>query len=389
LRSVWTIAASAGRGRQVGWIVLLPGHIVKEIAPALRHNNREYRSSSFSLLRQPRFAEGFMARPSPISGRRRPGFTLIELLVVIAIIAILIGLLLPAVQRVRESAARAQCQNNLHQLGVAVHTCNDTLGDLPPVFGWYPGTDNQPANNRGYGSVLVHLLPYLEQNPLYKASLGPYPGGYTAYAPPLIASVYNTPIKVYQCPSDPSNLQGHPSGMTEGGASYGCNFFAFGAASASYPNGVGTAPYKVASWSWFGVNRIPSTFKDGTSSTVLFAEKYARCEYPPGSTTGGGTMWAHPGVNSGQSWWPVVMAPDFAKYNSTCYGPYPGALFQDEPASFVGGTCDFTRAASPHPGGIQVLLADASVRNVSPGISYSTWWFAFTPAGGEVMPNDW
>jgi prepilin-type processing-associated H-X9-DG protein len=124
------------------------------------------------------------------------------------------------------------------------------------------------------------------------------------------------------------------------------------------------------------------------SSTVIFTEKYARCEYPPGSNTGGGTMWAHPGINSGQSWWPVVMAPDFAKYNQNCYGLTPGAMFQIQPSPFLS-KCDWTRASTGHSGGIQVGLADGSVRSVSQGVSYIAWWFAFTPAGGEVMPNGW
>jgi prepilin-type N-terminal cleavage/methylation domain-containing protein len=330
-----------------------------------------------------------MTLSSWVPRRRRGGFTLIELLVVIAIIAVLIGLLLPAVQKVRESAARSQCQNNLKQLGLAVHACHDNQGVLPPVFGWYPGSDNQPANSRGYGSVLVHLLPYIEQGNLYRASLGPYPGTtFTVYAPPLNNTVNSTAVKIFECPSDPSNVGGHPSGMTPGGSSYGCNFFAFGTASASYPNGVGNPPFVVKSWSWFGASRIPANFRDGASSTILFAEKYARCEFPPGSTTGGGTMWSHPGVNSGQSWWPVLMAPDYAKYNPNCYGLTAGALFQSSPNPFIGG-CDWTRASTAHPGGIQVLLADGSSRNVSQSISFASWWFAFTPAGGEVMPSDW
>ena len=100
---------------------------------------------------------------------RRSGFTLIELLVVIAIIAILIGLLVPAVQKVRESANRTQCTNNLKQLGLAAHNYHDTLKHLPPAIGYYP-----PAAG-AFGTYLFHLLPYVEQDDLYRSALGSVP----------------------------------------------------------------------------------------------------------------------------------------------------------------------------------------------------------------------
>jgi prepilin-type N-terminal cleavage/methylation domain-containing protein len=308
------------------------------------------------------------------------GFTLIELLVVIAIIAILIGLLLPAVQKVREAAARAQCQNNLKQLGLAVHNCNDTYAKLPPACGWFNST-NTPQNNSSYGTVLVHLLPFLEQQNLYNLSLTSY-NGVTAYMPCLVSAVYSTPVKVFQCPSDPSMSNGYPQGMSEGGSSYCGNFLAFGTVG-DLLTGKG--------WNWFGANRIPATFSDGTSNTIIFTEKYARCEYPPAKRTGGGNMWTHNNYNSGQSWWSITMTPDFLKYNPQCYGPQPGNLFQLGPKPFMGtgGICDFSRASTGHTGGINVGLTDGSVRIVAQGVSYLTWWYAFTPNGGEPMPADW
>src|SRR5262249_42744542 len=155
------------------------------------------------------------------------------------------------------------------------------------VHGWFPAGSNAPQSGAGYGSVLFHLLPFVEQGNLYQASGGNYTIGgvtYNAYSPIQNASVYDTTVAVFQCPSDPSNVGGHPAGMAAGGSSYAANFFAFGTATGSYPNGVGTAPYQVSKWDWWGANRIPANFPDGTSNTVLFTEKYARCEYPPGQT---------------------------------------------------------------------------------------------------------
>jgi prepilin-type N-terminal cleavage/methylation domain-containing protein len=319
---------------------------------------------------------------------RGRGFTLIELLVVIAIIAILIALLVPAVQKVRAAAARIQCVNNLKQLGLAVHNCHDSYKRLPPVAGWFPSTNNQPAAGMTYGSVLVHLLPFVEQGAIVKAASAQYQPAtgpaIQVYAPCLVPDVYGSSVAVFQCPSDPSMVNGQCSGITppQGGSSYACNFYAFG-------TGTTVAPY-LAGFNWFGSNRIPASFPDGTSNTIIFTEKYARCEHPPKKATGGGNMWAHAGVDAGVSWWPVVMSPHYLKdYSDNSVGP--GALFQPQPSPFMGGTstCDWTRASSAHSGGIQVCLCDGSVRTVNEGISTATWWAAFTPNGGEPMGADW
>jgi prepilin-type N-terminal cleavage/methylation domain-containing protein len=298
------------------------------------------------------------------SSRKQRGFSLVELLVVIAIIGVLIGLIVPAVQAVRESANRVQCSNNLAQLGKAAHNCHDVYSKLPPGLGWFPNPP--PGQGLAYGIVLFHLLPYLEAAPLRQTS---YAGGYYKAAN---NNVFAQPVATFVCPSTPSIVDGRitdQAGTTWGAGSYGGNAQVF---------------CDVDLKTWFLNNpqyhaRIPADFQDGTSNTILFAERYARCTNAVFDQ--GGTFWAYCETEGAAQPLHVGFAISW-----TTFSVGPASKFQLRPAP---DNCDPTLTATPHSGGIQVCLADASVRTISPAVSGATWWAACTPRSGDILGADW
>ena len=308
----------------------------------------------------------------------RRGFTLIELLVVIAIIAVLIGLLVPAVQKVREAANRIKCANNLKQLGLAAHQYHDVHGHLPPGIGYTP-----LATNGVWGHHFFHLLPYLGEQPLYESARGPVrlPTGSIALYFPGNNKVYSRPLPIFLCPSDPS--VGPGGVVTVNGYSWGASCYAVNsqvsAASPGNPQ---------------GKTRMPAGFADGTSNTILYAEKYALCS-STSMPLDGGNLWAYctsrlldlpPPMEAPFKPFPSSFA--IANYFGNPNATGPGSKFQVQPTPFLG-NCDPTRASTAHAGGMSVCLADGSVRILAPGMSPATWWAAVTPAGDEVLGSDW
>jgi prepilin-type N-terminal cleavage/methylation domain-containing protein len=310
----------------------------------------------------------------------RRAFTLIELLVVIAIIGVLIALLLPAVQKVRDAANRAQSMNNLKQMGLACHGCNDVHGKLPPGVGWFPGTvavTNSKPSARG--TVFFFLLPYLEQDNLYRNTAD------------LSSNAGPTAVPTFLAPNDPTRppdglLHTQPSGgvanndVPLGAISYAANCLVFGGdkavAMSRYLDVTNPDP-GVDDHANISVAAIPRTFTDGTSNTILFMEKYAVCSTGQHTFANdcyfqGGTG-THDVSGSGYNsqWSPLqqhLYTPELQ--------PPPGTASCNHPQTFS-------------PAGIGVCLADGSARLVNGAVSTLTWRLALLPDDGQVMPAEW
>jgi prepilin-type N-terminal cleavage/methylation domain-containing protein len=284
----------------------------------------------------------------------RHGFTLIELLVVIAIIAVLIGLLVPAVQKVREAGNRTQCGHNLKQQALAVHNYASAHADrLPPANFYSPQTGAQ-------GSTYYALLPYLEQETLFNTYMQ-NGQGYLGAGP--------FPLKIVQCPSDPTQGDGVAGG--HGLTSYSINSALFAPGNSGAQAG-GGSPYRIGN--------IP----DGTSNTITFVEQVAAIPFSDGPHC---NWWAFPltdpgGSNgSGPCYWPD--APPLAP------PPYPLPQFNPSLDPSNPNFADPALAAGFHPSLLMVALMDGSVRPVTSGVSPLSWNAAVQPNDGTSFDASW
>lgn len=350
--------------------------------------------------------------------RRRHAFTLIELLVVIAIIALLIGLLLPGIQKAREAANRARCANNMHQIGVAVHNYNTANGHLPPgMVSTNPVASTDPKAHDWQWGTLVYLTPYLEQTNVYNSmdlKLPFYPP--TSSSPIYNGVAANTLCPTFLCPSDFSKSVSSSSRLP-GDQTYGPVNYCFngGSGTVMSPQGNLAEPFNADGVFYASVQpgftdavRLED-ITDGTSTTAFMSESTlgtggeSQTTAPADpqryyltffTTTGfgdamcAGTPLSYNGSNHrGFSW-------TKGEHRCTAYNHYypPNHTLPDcimslsdtDPARYAT-SVGFRAARSVHGGGVNLMLGDGSVRFVKDNIPLATWRALSTRAGKEII----
>jgi type II secretory pathway pseudopilin PulG len=307
----------------------------------------------------------------------------VELLVVIAIIGILVALLLPAVQAARQAARRSQCSNNIKQIALGVHEYHDALKRVPPVesgstpLGIFNYHTNKPDPGPA-GTMFFHILPYIEQGNVYTQANG------------NSHNVGAIVIPTFICPSDPSVFNAAAIYPGACGVMTGDNLQRGGFASSCYcANAMVFDPRQKMN--------IENAMRDGSSNTVMIAERYKNCS-PDGSNGGGCTLpgWAWNTLANGGDCW---SSPTFGAQEAGLPGGNQpggmncgGAKFSHGSVAFQGGpsaqACNWYVTQGGHPGQMMAGLGDGSVKGVNPSMTPTTWIRACHPGDGLQIGGD-
>jgi prepilin-type N-terminal cleavage/methylation domain-containing protein/prepilin-type processing-associated H-X9-DG protein len=302
--------------------------------------------------------------------RSRRGFTLIELLVVMAIIGVLIGLLLPAVQKVREAANRTKCQNNLKQVGLALHNYHSSFDAFPPGLKNKIGADGAAYAGEDRRVWTLFVLGELEQPAIGTAVINVAPTN-ALYAVSPTSQYVTTPIATLKCPSDPNGGK-----LASGGQGFHTNYV--GCNGSTTLNGTSTTPTFVALDGIFypGTPVGIAGILDGTSNTLLLSEILMSPDVLSHDTRG--RMWNN--ARSGG-----VLFSTYALPNSLTAVDRLNHCQSIPTAPCTQGSDNMDISArSAHAGGVNACLADGSVRFVSNAIDPTIWLGLGTRAGGEV-----
>jgi prepilin-type N-terminal cleavage/methylation domain-containing protein/prepilin-type processing-associated H-X9-DG protein len=338
----------------------------------------------------------------------RRGFTLIELLVVIAIIAVLIALLLPAVQAAREAARRAQCVNNLKQIGIALHNYHSANNAIPPTS-WDPASGALNSGTSNDFSMKARLLSFMEQAAVFNALNTSF-----TYKKVQNSTVNGMQLNTLVCPSDPN--QPSPTFTMPGGGP------TVAVGSTNYPNNIGSihtlvgGPFDGPAYKFDAPGEGPvvnfALVVDGLSNTAMFSEWVKGKNSNPLSQNGLNMTYY-----SSLSWSPPKTSTLLDFYNSCVNsttmiddqkgsgwlndqcsrgGPYShvmtpnkrACVFQNDPTNGLHTDRTMVGASSYHPAGANVLFMDGSVKFVKDSVSQNTWWALGTMNGGEVVSAD-